>query len=125
MLKAKFKLKLDRRGVMRAIENKRKRVLTKTGAYAMGVMRNMIKGRSKAKKSRTVVVSGVQCFVPVRGMVLDARTKRPVSKELALAARKALAAQHRSEGAGQPPKRGPKDTLRKNVIFAVEGESVV
>jgi hypothetical protein len=44
---------------------------------------------------------------------------------MAMAARKLLAAQHRAEGEGQPPKRGPKDTLRKNIIFVVDGESVV
>jgi hypothetical protein len=125
MIRAKLKMKLEVGKLMKAIADKRRRVLTKTGAYGRGVQQNKLRPGSRSKKSRTIDVNGVRCHVPPRGKVLDARTQRPVSRELAMAARMALAARHRSEGAGQPPKSGPKKTLRKNIVFVVDDESVV
>jgi hypothetical protein len=125
MLRTKLNLKLEVAGLMKAISNKRKRVLQKTGAYGRAVMQSKLRPKATAKKARTVNVGGVECFVPARGKVVDRKTGRPVSKELAMSARKALAAQLRVGGEGQAPRRGPKDTLRKNIIFVVDDDSVV
>lgn len=127
MLHVKFKMFVDRPGVMRAIDRKRLRVLSRVGAFAMTVMRRMIRAPKSSKRARTIDVNGRSYFVPMRGKVLDARTRRPVTRAEAESARRAMALRLRSEGEGQPPRRGPTDLLRRNIFFGVDTdtESVV
>jgi hypothetical protein len=123
MLKAKLKLKVDVAGVMNAVRKKSRRVLYSTGAFGRQVMKRSIRAPKSGRKSRTVVVEGQALIVPVFGKVLDAKSRQPVRKELADAARRAMAARLRSEGAGKPPRRGPSDLLRQGLHFSVDEAS--
>lgn len=118
-----FSMFVDRKGVMERVDRKTLRVLSGTGAYAMRSMRNSIKAQPKSKKSRTVVVGDVPCFVPPQGKVLDARTGRPVTTRLAALAVNAFRERTRAEGVGRPPRRGPTDLLRKRIFFGVEADT--
>jgi len=120
MIGAKLKLKLDVAGVMDRVEKKRNRVLYQTGAYGLTVMKRSIRPPKSGKKARTVSVDGREYFVPVSGKVLDAKTKQPVSKQQADAARKAMLKRLHGEGAGKPPRRGPSDKLRRGMHFKVD-----
>jgi hypothetical protein len=123
MFHVKFDMFVDRPAVMRAIEKKQLRVLSQTGAYGRQAMKRTIRPPKAGKRARTVEVAGRQVLVPVRGRVLDAKTLKPVTTELAKAARLAMAARLKSEGAGKPPRRGPSDLLRKFMFFGIDSDS--
>lgn len=123
MIKAKFKFALNQLKLMEAIDRKRAKVLARTGAFGMTVMRRSIRPPSNAKKNRSVTLGGRLVIVPVRGKVIDAKTKQPIRTEDAKQARLMLAAKLRGSGEGQPPRRGPKDLLRKFILFTVDPKS--
>lgn len=127
MISVDFKMFLDRPDVMKRINRYQRRVLAKAGGYARTAMRRTIRPPKSGKKSRTVLVDRISVLVPVRGKVVDARTQRPVATALAQKARLAMAAKYKSEGAGQPPRRGPSDLLRKHIYFGLtpDNETVV
>jgi len=123
MIHISFSMFLDRPGVMRRVDKKIQRVLAQTGAYARVAMQRQIRPAKRGKKARTILVGRQLLLVPIYGKVVDAKTKRPVSKPLADAARRAMGQRLRSEGAGRPPRRGPTDLLRKHIYFGVEPNS--
>ncbi len=119
-----FSMFVDRKGVMDRVDAKNLKVLARTGAYVMRAMRNSIKTAPKKEKRLTVVsVHGINCKVPVFGKVIDAATGRPVSYQTSIAARKKIGAINKSMGAGQPPRRGPTDLLRKRIFYGVETDT--
>jgi hypothetical protein len=118
----KFDMFIDRKGILDAVADKEKRVLTKTGAFGRVVMKRQIRPPKAGRKLRTVVVAGRQFFVPTAGRVIDVATGRPCSKAQAREARITLARQLK-EPAGSPPRRGPSDKLRKNIFFGVDPET--
>jgi hypothetical protein len=119
-----FSMFVDRKGVMDRIDRKVLRILSGTGAYAMGAMRKSIRSPSKSKKSRTIQVGDTNCFIPEgRGKVLDAATGRPVPTKVAQLAHINFRERTVAEGVGRPPKRGPSDLLRKRIFFGVETET--
>lgn len=121
--RVKFDMFVDRPGVIAKIDRWKLRILSRTGAYGMGTMRKMIRPQLASKKARSVTVGGRAYFVPIIGKVLDAQTRRVVTSEQALEARKALQAQNRGRGAGSPPRRGPTDLLRKFIFFGVDPQT--
>jgi len=122
-LQARFKMYVDRPGVMSRVNRWSLGILSRTGAYGRGVMKNQIRLPKIGKKSRSISVGGKTYIVPLRGVVLDAATSKPVRKAEANAARIAFYAKHRGEGVGQPPRRGPTDKLRKNIDFGVDPQT--
>lgn len=102
-----------------AITSKAERVLFKTGAYALTTIRRSIRPARK-QRDRTIDLGGRRFIVPPHGLVLDAKTKKPVPKRLADVVRAALRSSLSKEASGQPPRRGPKDTLRKAMKFTVD-----
>lgn len=118
-----FSMFVDRKGVMERVDRKTLRVLSGTGAYARSSMRNSIRSHPTSKKSRTIQVGDVACFVPPHGKVLDAKTGRPVTTRLAALAVVAFRARTRAEGVGKPPRRGATDLLRKRIFFGVEADT--
>lgn len=120
--KVKFEFFLDRKKVMDRLTKKQLRVLGQTGAFARTVMRRSIKPAKNSKRARTIVVDGQALFVPQYGLVLDAKTMKPVRTALADEARRVMAAKQRSEGAGQPP-RSRTGLLKDHIYFAVDGDS--
>jgi hypothetical protein len=118
-MNAKFVSQLNNDLLKGSIISKAERVLYKTGAYALQTIRRSIRP-AKKKKNQTVALGDRKFIVPPRGLVLDAKTKKPVPKRLAATVRHALSASRQKETAGQPPRRGPKDTLRKAMKFSVD-----
>lgn len=116
-------MSLDAQKLLATIDKGRTRVLARTGAYARTIMRRSIKPQSKAKKNRTVVYRGEQYLVPVRGMVIVAKTRRPVRKEMAAEIRRAFAVSKRGQGEGQPPRRGRSDALRRGILWSIDPRS--
>jgi hypothetical protein len=127
MLKVRFDLFLDRPHIMKRLGVYQRKVLGATGAYGRRVMKSLIRPPLKSKRARTVVVSGRQVIVPIQGKVVDAQTMRPVSRDMADAARQLMRAKLTSQGAGKPPRRGPTDKLRRHIYFSLDPttESVV
>src|SRR5262245_53902784 len=117
MLHVKFEMFVDRPGIMKRIERKRLRVLSKVGAYARTAMQRQSRAPKGSRRARTVDIDGQKFLVPIRGRVIDVATQRPATTEQAAAARRAMAARLGREGAGKPPRRGPTDLLRKNIFF--------
>jgi hypothetical protein len=126
MTNVDFKMFVDRPGVMARVNKKRLRVLAKTGDYGRKTMRSQIRPIGKKhRKPAKVTVNGIPCLVPYRGMVLDARTNRPVRKAVADAARKQAVfgdAGHSKPGA--PPK-SISGELRKRIYFGIDDEESV
>lgn len=118
MIHPSFKLSLNKHGLLAAIDRKRRTVLYRAGAFAKTVMQRKLRPR-KTRKPMIIVVHGRECLVGPRGKVLDAKTKRPVATKLAAEARIEWLKRQPHE-AGQAPRRGPKDTLRKNIAFEVD-----
>lgn len=125
MVHVDFKMFLDRAKVMKAIDRKRRRVLSKVGGFTRTAMQRSIKPAPKRKKPRTYLVRGVPCIVPFRGKVTDSRTGRPVPRAIADEAR-VVASRQRTTGAGKPP-RSRSGELRQHIYFGVDDktESVV
>jgi hypothetical protein len=117
---ARFKMYVDRPGVMSRVNRWALGILSRTGAYGRGVMKNQIRPPKRGKKSRSVSVSGQSYIVSLRGLVVDAKTGRPVRKAEAQAARIAFYQSHRGEGVGKPPRQGPTNKLRRNIDFGVD-----
>lgn len=126
MLSVDFKMFIDRPKVMRAVAQKQRRVLAKTGAYARVAMKRSIRRAPSRKKPRTWLVRGVPCLVPFKGKVTDARTSRPVPRHIADEARAVVAKRQRARGAGKPP-RSRSGELKQHIYFGVDPktESVV
>src|SRR5688572_14814676 len=83
-LDVRFDMFLDRKGVIDRIGAKRAKVLNRVGGFARTVMKRSIRPPLKSKKSRTVIVGGKACIVPIgRGKVLDAETMNPVTTRMA------------------------------------------
>lgn len=119
-----FSMFVDRKNVMDRVDAKNLKVLSRTGAYVMRAMRNSIKPAPKKEQRKSVVVvRGINCKVPVFGKVIDANTGAPVSHKVSIEARKKVATFNKSLGAGQPPRRGPTDLLRKRIFYGVETET--
>jgi hypothetical protein len=114
-----FTSKFNNALLKNAIISKAERVLYKTGAYALQVIRRSIRAPKKAK-NQTIALGNRKFIVPPHGLVLDAKTKKPVPSHLAATVRHALRAQQSADSAGSPPRRGPKDTLRKAEKFTVD-----
>ncbi|MFO0790461.1 MAG: hypothetical protein U0805_13485 [Pirellulales bacterium] len=122
MIHVNYKMFIDRKGIMAAIDRKRLKVLTQTGAYGRVAMQRQIRPAKSGRKAMTINVDGVDCIIPAggRGLVRDAKTGHAVRKKLAAKALKAWFARQREERAGQPPRRGPTDLLRKFMFFGVD-----
>ncbi len=114
-----FTSSIRRELLKEAITSKAERVLYKTGAYGLQVIRRSIRPARK-KKDQTVVVGKRRLLVPAKGLVVDAKTKKPVPKKLAAMARRTLSANSKEDGTGKPPRRGPTDNLRKAEKFVVD-----
>lgn len=123
MISVDFSMFIDKPHVARRLSKYKKAVLGGTGAFAKTAMKRQIRPKAKGKRARTVTVDGVACLVPIHGMVVDAKTQRPVAKQLAAKARLAMRAKTKAEDAGKPPRRGPTDLLRKHIYFGVEPDS--
>jgi len=124
----RFEMFLDRKTVMDRVDAKRLKVLNRVGGFARLTMKRSIRAPLKSKKARTVQVGDVLCYVPIgRGKVLDASTGKPVATRLAALAHLKMRDKVRSDGAGQPPRRGPLDLLRKHIYYSYDAasESVV
>src|SRR3972149_8496129 len=94
-LQARFKMYVDRPGVMSRVNRWSLGILSRTGAYGRGVMKNQIRPPKIGKKSRSISVGGKTYIVSLRGLVVDAVTRKPVRKTEAVAARTAFYAKHR------------------------------
>lgn len=116
----RFEWFLDREAVRSRIDKKKLAVLGQVGAYARGTVRKSIRPQKSGKKARTVLVGNREFIVPVRGRVVEARTGKEPSAKDAKAAREAMAKRRRFEDRGKPPRRGPKDLLRTNVLFYLD-----
>lgn len=124
MIHVNFKMFVDRPGIMAAVEKKRLKVLSRTGAYARTAMQRMIQPPKTGKKATRIVVRGVECIVPANGgYVLSAKTGKPVSKGLAIAAKTAWLKRRREQEPGRPPRRGPTDLLRQQIFFGVDTDT--
>lgn len=130
-LNARFRMYVDRPGVMRRLDRWQQGLLGRTGAYGRGVMTKQIRPISVSKKARTVDVPhslgmrgvrGGTVLVPVRGKVVAAGTNRPVDRNTAFLARQLLyrrQAQESKARAGKPP-RSRTGKLRRNIDFGVD-----
>jgi len=132
----KAKAFVDRPGVIAKVRRWQLASLSRTGAYARGAMKKQIKPALKgSKKERTVDLvplphelppkwrhitnpRPVRCVVQAKGPVIDAKTKRPVSKALGLRARIAVQQGRRRNGEGQPP-RNKTGKLKRHIYFAI------
>jgi hypothetical protein len=143
-----FKVKafVDRQGVRNKINKWKLGQLSRVGAYARGAMKKQIRPPLRGRRGDRTVTLNVQpgdlpptwkgprphqitCFVPTRGPVIDVRTGRPVTRQLAI--RAAIQVHSivapKGSGEGKPPRRGPTDKLRRHIYFSVDvaKESVV
>lgn len=119
----RFEWFVDRALVTSRVDKKVLKVLSQVGAFGRTVMRRSIRAQKKSKKARTVQIGARQYLVPVVGKVIDLQTGRFASASQATAAREAMRGRLRSEGAGQPPRRGPTDLLRKFILFGVNPDT--
>lgn len=123
MIHVNFKMFVDKPGVMAAIDRKRLRVLSQAGAYSRVAMQRMIRPPKTGKKATRITVNGVELIVPPRGMVLSAKTRKPVTTELAREARIAMSKRRHAEEPNRPPRRGPTDLLRRFIFFGIDKDT--
>lgn len=117
---ARFDLFVDRPGVLRDVDRWTAQILIRSGAYGRGVMRNKFRPPLVGKQSNSVVYQGRRYHVPRSGLVREYHTGQPVATALAMEVRRAFWATKKGRGAGQPPRRGPTDLLRKFTDFGYD-----